>query len=87
MSSGDAEFAELSYEEARDQLVEIVSRLETGGLSLEQSLTLWERGEALANRCEEWLTGAKTQLEQAIARHRSTGENGTAQVGSGEATA
>ncbi|MBB4070969.1 exodeoxyribonuclease VII small subunit [Leucobacter sp. OH2974_COT-288] len=55
----------LSYEQARDELVQIVQQLENGGTTLEQSLALWERGEALARRCESWLVGAKQRLEQA----------------------
>lgn len=58
-------FEELSYEEAREQLVAVVSRLEAGGVSLEESLALWERGEALAARCEEWLEGARRRLDAA----------------------
>jgi exodeoxyribonuclease VII small subunit len=54
------------YEEARDQLVELVKRLEAGGLTLEQSLELWERGERLAAICEEWLEGARARLAAAI---------------------
>ena len=57
--------AELSYEQARDELVRVVSALEQGGVSLEESLALWERGEALAKRCEEWLIGAKARLDAA----------------------
>ncbi|WP_415856101.1 exodeoxyribonuclease VII small subunit [Sinomonas sp. G460-2] len=59
------EFAELSYEEAREQLVAVVAKLEAGGVSLEESLALWERGEALAQRCEEWLDGARRRLDAA----------------------
>jgi exodeoxyribonuclease VII small subunit len=55
----------LSYEEAREQLVAVVSKLEAGGTSLEDSLALWERGEALARRCEEWLEGARRRLAAA----------------------
>lgn len=55
----------LSYEEAREQLVSVVSKLEAGGTSLEDSLALWERGEALARRCEEWLEGARKRLAAA----------------------
>lgn len=58
----------LSYEQAREQLVQIVSQLETGGTSLEESLQLWERGEALATRCEQWLDGARERLDAARAR-------------------
>lgn len=57
--------AELSYEEARDELMRVVSELEQGSSTLEQSLALWERGEALAARCEEWLLGAKERLDAA----------------------
>ncbi|MCR1163445.1 exodeoxyribonuclease VII small subunit [Paenarthrobacter sp. UW852] len=55
----------LSYEEAREQLVAVVGRLEAGGASLEESLALWERGEALAKRCEDWLEGARKRLASA----------------------
>ncbi|GIG24447.1 exodeoxyribonuclease VII small subunit [Cellulomonas denverensis] len=57
--------AELSYEQARDELVAVVSRLEAGGAGLEESLALWERGEALAARCQEWLDGARKRLDAA----------------------
>jgi exodeoxyribonuclease VII small subunit len=56
------------YEQARDQLAELVKRLEAGGLTLEQSLELWERGERLATVCEEWLEGARARLAAAITR-------------------
>ncbi|WP_298251680.1 exodeoxyribonuclease VII small subunit [uncultured Arthrobacter sp.] len=55
----------LSYERAREELVLVVSRLEAGGVGLEESLALWERGEALADRCEAWLEGAKVRLAAA----------------------
>ena len=64
----------LSYEQARDELVQVVARLETGGETLEGSLQLWERGEALAVRCQEWLDGARRRLEEA----RQAGEQATA---------
>ncbi len=57
----------LSYEEARDELIRVVNELEQGSSSLEESLGLWERGEALAARCEEWLKGAKERLDAARA--------------------
>lgn len=53
----------LSYEQARDELIRVVGELEQGSSSLEQSLVLWERGEALATRCEEWLIGARARLD------------------------
>lgn len=55
----------LSYEAARDELVSIVSRLESGQLGLEESMTLWERGEALADHCTRWLDGAQARLTRA----------------------
>lgn len=52
----------LSYEQAREELVQIVTTLEAGTASLEESLKLWERGEALARMCQEWLDGARARL-------------------------
>lgn len=57
----------LSFEAARDELVRVVAELEQGAPTLEHSLALWERGEALAARCEEWLLGAKRRLDAARA--------------------
>ncbi len=56
----------MPYEQARDELTELVSRLEAGGLSLEESLQLWERGEELAAICAEWLEGARARLAAAL---------------------
>lgn len=60
-----SDVATLSYEQARDELVRVVTELEQGSSTLEDSLALWERGEALARRCEEWLIGAKARLDAA----------------------
>src|SRR6266481_4427978 len=57
------------YEQARDELTELVKRLEAGGLTLEQSLQLWERGEGLAAICEDWLEGARARLATALSQH------------------
>lgn len=57
--------AELSYEQARDELQRIVTALEAGNTDLEESLKLWERGEELASICQEWLDGARAKLESA----------------------
>jgi exodeoxyribonuclease VII small subunit len=57
--------ATLTYEQARDELVAIVDSLEKGTASLDESVALWERGEALAKRCEEWLAGARQRLDAA----------------------
>ena len=58
----------LTYEQARDKLAAVVKRLEAGGLTLEQSLELWERGERLAGVCGEWLDGARARLAAATAK-------------------
>jgi exodeoxyribonuclease VII small subunit len=58
---------ELSYEQARDELTEVVRRLESGGATLEESLALWERGEELASVCQRWLEGARARLDTARA--------------------
>jgi exodeoxyribonuclease VII small subunit len=55
----------LSYEQARDELIQLVQRLETGGAPLAESLALWERGEQLAAICQAWLDGAKARVEAA----------------------
>jgi len=55
-----------SYEDAREELVDVVRRLESGGANLEDSLALWERGEKLAQICQEWLDGAKKRLDAAV---------------------
>ena len=54
-----------SYEQARDELAEVVRRLEAGGLTLEESLALWERGEELAGICQHWLDAARERLSAA----------------------
>lgn len=72
----------LGYEQARDELLEVVRRLEAGGTTLEEALALWERGERLATVCERFLTGARTRLESALAaRDERAGIDGV-----GEAT-
>ena len=70
--------AELSYEQARDELITVVTALEQGSSTLENSLALWERGEVLAARCEEWLIGARARLDQA---RSGTAAPGTAASG------
>jgi exodeoxyribonuclease VII small subunit len=63
----NADVAELTYEQAREQLVQVVSAMEQGNATLEESMALWERGEALAAQCEKWLSGAKSRLDAALA--------------------
>jgi exodeoxyribonuclease VII small subunit len=57
---------DLGYEQARDELAEVVRALEVGGLSLDESVALWERGEALARRCEEQLAGARERVQKVL---------------------
>ncbi|AYN39652.1 exodeoxyribonuclease VII small subunit [Streptomyces dangxiongensis] len=71
----------LSYEQARDELIEVVRRLEAGGTTLEESLALWERGEELARVCRRWLEGARARLDAALAEEEDEGEG----EGEGEA--
>lgn len=59
--------SELGYEQCRDELVEVVHLLEQGGLGLDESLNLWERGEKLARRCEEHLAGARKRVQDTLA--------------------
>ncbi|HJY25025.1 MAG TPA: exodeoxyribonuclease VII small subunit [Actinomycetes bacterium] len=61
-----AEESPISYEQARDELTEVVRRLEAGGATLEESLALWERGEQLAAICQQWLDGARARLAAAM---------------------
>ncbi|SFD60056.1 Exodeoxyribonuclease VII small subunit [Actinopolyspora alba] len=77
--SDHPDVAGLGYERARDELAEVVKRLEAGGLSLEDSLALWERGEALAKVCERHLAGARQRVDQALAaveQHEEQAEPG-----------
>ncbi|MCX4995690.1 exodeoxyribonuclease VII small subunit [Streptomyces longwoodensis] len=61
----------LGYEQARDELIEVVRRLEAGGTTLEESLALWERGEELAKVCRRWLEGARARLDAALAEEET----------------
>ncbi len=75
MSDGDlTEIATFGYERARDELVNVVKMLEQGGMDLDDSLALWERGEALATRCEEHLAGARKRVEDALSRRDRAAE-------------
>jgi len=62
----DEQPQELSYEAAREELVETVRRLEAGGITLEESLALWERGEHLASACQQWLDGVRQRLDETL---------------------
>jgi len=62
-----------TYEAAREELIDVVRRLETGGTTLEESLALWERGEQLATICQQWLDGARARLDAVIASESDSG--------------
>lgn len=66
----------LGYEQARDELIEVVRQLEAGGTTLEESLALWERGEELAKVCRHWLEGARARLDAALARPQVDDDQG-----------
>ncbi|WP_103063406.1 exodeoxyribonuclease VII small subunit [Actinomyces qiguomingii] len=73
-ADANADVAALPYEQAREQLVGVVQRLEAGQVPLEEALKLWERGEALAARCQSWLDDARARLA-AVADAGSTGSD------------
>ncbi|GAA2240975.1 exodeoxyribonuclease VII small subunit [Streptomyces amakusaensis] len=64
--TADTDETALGYEQARDELIDVVRRLEAGGTTLEESLALWERGEELARICRHWLEGARARLDAAL---------------------
>ncbi|MGY0069520.1 exodeoxyribonuclease VII small subunit [Streptomyces sp. QTS137] len=72
----EAEAEALGYEQARDELIEVVRRLETGGTTLEESLALWERGEELAKVCRSRLDGARARLDAALAEETAGAKDG-----------
>ncbi|MBR7743007.1 exodeoxyribonuclease VII small subunit [Phycicoccus sp. BSK3Z-2] len=61
-ATADTDVSSLGYEDARDQLVDIVARLESGQVGLEESMTLWQRAEALAAHCTQWLDRAEERI-------------------------
>ncbi|MCF3105683.1 exodeoxyribonuclease VII small subunit [Streptomyces roseoverticillatus] len=69
------------YEQARDELIEVVRRLEAGGTTLEESLALWERGEELSKVCRRWLEGARARLDAALASEEAEAADGAAEGG------
>jgi exodeoxyribonuclease VII small subunit len=66
VSTPEATEPTTTYEQARDELAEVVRKLESGGLSLDEAVALWERGEALARRCEEQLAGARERVQAVL---------------------
>lgn len=66
------DISSMGYEQARDELYEIVRHLESGQGGLEESIALWERGEMLSTRCQQWLDGARERLTAAVERHKDS---------------
>jgi exodeoxyribonuclease VII small subunit len=77
--------AELSYEEAREQLGEIVRKLEAGSVPLSESMALWERGEQLATICQKWLDGARAKIDAARSEASARSETGRSEAPEDEA--
>lgn len=82
--SGGTDVSDLTYEQARDELVRIVARIESGDAPLEESMTLWERGEALAAHCQAKLDQAQTRLDAATATGQGPEEVGADGAGDGD---
>ena len=74
MTENNKDVANMSYEQARDELVKVVAELEAGSATLETSMQLWERGEALADKCEQGLSGARATLQKAAKTKKSSAE-------------
>jgi exodeoxyribonuclease VII small subunit len=72
--TNEVDLDDMGFEEAREELASIVAQLESGGLSLEESLALWQRGEAVAAICTRWLDEARAKLDAAVAE-REDGES------------
>lgn len=68
------DIAAMGYEQARDELAQIVTTLENGRAPLEESMRLWERGEALAKHCQDWLDGAQRRIDTAMAQRAAHDE-------------
>jgi exodeoxyribonuclease VII small subunit len=61
-----ADIEAMTYEQARDELTKVLNQLEAGSVTLDQSMALWERGEVLAQKCEQWLAGARAKLDAVL---------------------
>ena len=64
--NANADVATMTYEQARDELTKVLNQLEAGSVTLDQSMVLWERGEVLAQKCEQWLAGARAKLDAVL---------------------
>ncbi len=66
MTENNSDIEKMTYEQARDELTKVLSQLEQGSVTLDQSMALWQRGELLAQKCEQWLSGARAKLEEVL---------------------
>lgn len=66
MTENNGDIEKMSYEQARDELTKVLSQLEQGSVTLDQSMALWQRGELLAQKCEQWLSGARAKLDEVL---------------------
>jgi exodeoxyribonuclease VII small subunit len=66
MSEENKDIESMSYEQARDELTKVLNQLEAGSVTLDQSMALWQRGELLAQKCEQWLAGARAKLDEVL---------------------
>ncbi len=66
MTETNKDIETMTYEQARDELTKVLGQLEAGSVTLDQSMALWQRGELLAQKCEEWLSGARAKLEAVL---------------------
>ncbi len=66
MTDNNSDIEKMTYEQARDELTKVLSQLEQGSVTLDQSMALWQRGELLAQKCEEWLSGARKKLDEVL---------------------
>ncbi len=62
----NADVEAMTYEKSRDELTKVLNQLEAGSVTLDQSMALWERGEVLAQKCEQWLAGARAKLDAVL---------------------
>ena len=66
MTENNSDIEKMTYEQARDELTKVLSQLEQGSVTLDQSMALWQRGELLAQKCEQWLSGARARLDEVL---------------------
>ena len=66
MTDNNSDIEKMTYEQARDELTKVLGQLEQGSVTLDQSMALWQRGELLAQKCEQWLSGARAKLDEVL---------------------